>query len=142
MKALLEAIHKTPIIDHHAHNLLQENELEAHSFLSITTEAGGAALQATTSSLSHIRAVKQLAQVLECEPTWEAVTTKTREERKKADQAWAQRCFEGIQTVLIDDGLDSSTVHSYDWHDREYLYRQCYTLGLFKGINRIYSLQM
>lgn len=29
-----------------------------------------------------------------------------------------RKCFEGIHTILMDDGLDSKTVHSYDWHDQ------------------------
>lgn len=120
MEALIEAIHKTPIIDHHAHNLLLPTELAARSFLSITTEASDGALHHTKSTLSHLRAVKQLSQILECEPSWEAVENRIREERRKPKEAWARRCFEGIETVLIDDGLDSSAVHSYGWHDCEY----------------------
>lgn len=117
MDALIHAIHATPIIDHHAHNLLLPTELSARPFLSITTEAADGALPHTKSTLSHLRAVKQLSQILDCEPTWEAVEVRIREERRKPKEVWARRCFEGIEAVLIDDGLDGSTVHSYHWHD-------------------------
>ena len=118
MESLVEVIRQTPIIDHHAHNLLLPTELAQHSLLSITSEAAGPALNHARSTLSHLRAVKQLAHVLSCEPKWEAVEARVDEERGKEDDVWAKKCFEGIETVLIDDGLDISTVHPYSWHDR------------------------
>ena len=120
MDKLLEAIHQTPIIDHHAHNLLLPTELAQHPLLSITSEAAGPALEHAKSTLAHIRAVKQLAQTLGCEPTWEAVEARIEEERGKKHDVWAKRCFQGIETVLIDDGLDESTVFPYAWHDRKF----------------------
>lgn len=121
MEALFEAVYRTPIIDHHAHNLLLLEELSAHEFLSITTEAAGPALAHTGSTLAHMRAVKQLAQVLNCKPTWKVVQKRIDDERNKPDDAWSRRCFEGIETVLVDDGLDGNIVHPYEWHDREYM---------------------
>jgi hypothetical protein len=118
MEALHTAIDTTPIIDHHAHNLLLPQHLEAHNLLSITSEASGRALQNATSTLAHIRAVQQLSEVLGCAATWDDVQAALVERRKESDDAWAKRCFEGIQTVLIDDGLDGSVVHPYQWHDR------------------------
>ncbi|KAI9706115.1 MAG: hypothetical protein M1836_005521 [Candelina mexicana] len=118
MEALTDAIYTTPIIDHHAHNLLLPSEITSEPFLSITSEACGNALKHATSTLAHLRAVKQIAAVLNCEPTWEVVQRRIEEERKVANDAWAKRCFQGIETVLIDDGLDEETVYKYDWHDR------------------------
>lgn len=118
MDNLLYTINSFPIIDHHAHNLLLPEELQARDFLSITTEAEGPALEHATSALSHLRAVKQLSQVLSCTPTWEAVQASIHEARAQSDEAWAKLCLQGIQTILIDDGLDQRTVHPYDWHDR------------------------
>ena len=116
MHELLHALRTTPIIDHHAHNILLPSEQEAHPLLSITTEATGEALQHTYSTLSHIRAVKQLAEILQCEPTWDHVQAGL-DERRNTD-AWVEFCFKGIETVLIDDGLDKKTIHPYNWHDR------------------------
>src|SRR5438046_3658235 len=118
MESLIDSIQKTPIIDHHAHNLLLPSEITAHPFLSITSEAKEQALEYATSTLAHLRAVKQLAEVLGCEPTLEAVLDGVEKEMKKADYNWARRCFFGIETVLIDDGLDENTVHPYNWHDQ------------------------
>ncbi|KAL9034735.1 MAG: hypothetical protein Q9180_005244 [Flavoplaca navasiana] len=115
---LRQCIQNTPIIDHHAHNLLLPTEQECRPLLSITTEAGGDALPDASSTLAHMRAVKQLARVLECEATWEAVQQHLHKKRIEDDELWAKFCFQGIETVLIDDGLDKNTVHPYHWHNR------------------------
>lgn len=117
MASLKTAIQNIPIFDHHAHNLLLPAELSARPSLSITTEAGDGALAYTESSLSHIRAVQQLSDTLNCEATRNSVQNCLEEERSKPDDVWAKRCFEGIETVLIDDGLDEDIVHPFAWHD-------------------------
>lgn len=119
MESLVEAIETTPIIDHHAHNLLIPSEIGAHDLLSITSEANGPALkQGAPSTLAHLRAVHQLGKLLDCDPTWSAVQTAIQRKRNEPDDAWARQCFHGLETVLIDDGLDPANVHPYEWHDR------------------------
>ena len=119
MDDLVEAIENTPIIDHHAHNLLIPSEIRAHDLLSITSEANGLALhQGAPSSLAHLRAVHQLAKLLRCDASWPAVQAAIEKKRQEPDDAWSRQCFHGIETALIDDGLDPSNVHPYDWHDR------------------------
>lgn len=118
METLYEAIQTTPIIDHHAHNLLTPAGIGAHELLSITSEAQGPALKNAKSTLAHIRAVKQLAGFLGCEPNWEDVQKEIGEKRKEPDDAWARECFGGIETVLIDDGLNPRDVLPYIWHNR------------------------
>lgn len=118
MQQLLHTIRTTPVIDHHAHNLLLATEQEAHPLLSITTEATGRALQHTQSTLAHIRAVQQLAEILQCEPAWETVEARLKERKKSDNDSWVKSCFRGIETVLIDDGLDAKTVYPYNWHDQ------------------------
>ena len=108
----------SPIIDHHAHNLLLPDKLTARPLLSITSPAESEALSYTTSTTSHARAVKQLSEILGCADTWDDVQATITKKRKEPDDAWARRCFEGIETVLIDDGLDGKIVHPYDWHNR------------------------
>lgn len=118
MEALIDAIQKNvPIIDHHAHNLLMPSSYTARPFLALTSEASGSALKHVSSTLAHIRAVKQLAGILHCEPNWEKVKIEI-ETKRKEPEAWAQRCFRGIELVLIDDGLDQDTVYPFKWHDR------------------------
>ncbi|KAL8726133.1 MAG: hypothetical protein Q9181_006170 [Wetmoreana brouardii] len=118
MQQLLDCIQTTPVIDHHAHNILLPSEQESHPLLSITTEANGEALQHTPSTLAHMRAVRQLADILECEPTWNTVQSHLQKKRREDSDSWAKLCFRGIETVLIDDGLDTNTVYPYNWHDR------------------------
>ncbi|KAL8688284.1 MAG: hypothetical protein Q9218_005769 [Villophora microphyllina] len=118
IQQLLDCIHSTPIIDHHAHNLLLPLEQESHPMLSMTTEATGEALQQTSSTLAHMRAVRQLAKILDCEPEWDTVCVHLQRKRKEDLVSWARFCFYGIETVLVDDGLDANTVYAYDWHNR------------------------
>lgn len=119
MEELIKTIEDTPIIDHHAHNLLRPSGIGAHDFLAITSEAAGPALkQGAPSTLAHLRAVHQLAKVLNCDSTWDAVQTAIEQKREEPNNAWARQCFHGIETVLIDDGLDPASVHPYKWHDR------------------------
>ena len=118
MDRLVETIKTTPIIDHHAHNILLPSEEQRHPLLSVTSEATGNALQYTSSTLSHIRAVQQLSERLQCEPSWQAVQQQLEQRKKAHGDSWAKECFHGIETVLIDDGLDVNTVHPYHWHNR------------------------
>lgn len=119
METLIKAIHTTPIIDNHAHPLLIPSAQGKHPLLAITTEAGGDAMKATPSTLSHIRAVNQLSSVLGCPATWDDVVKAIETEKAKPDDVWAKRCMEGIETILVDDGLDGKDeVFDYAWHDR------------------------
>ncbi|KAL8832447.1 MAG: hypothetical protein Q9191_000267 [Dirinaria sp. TL-2023a] len=118
MDKLVDAIQSTPIIDHHAHNILLPPEQQRHPLLSVTSEATGDALQYTSSTLAHIRAVQQLSEILQCESAWQTVQEQLEQRRKAPDDTWAKECFCGIETVLIDDGLDADSVHPYHWHNR------------------------
>jgi predicted TIM-barrel fold metal-dependent hydrolase len=118
LRSLSAAIDQTPIIDNHAHPLLKPNALNEHTLLSIATEANGDALNDSWSSLAHIRATRQLSHMLGCEATWEAVKSNINEQRAKSADAWTHRCMQGIETLLLDDGLDGSDeVQNYSWHD-------------------------
>ncbi|TVY21756.1 Protein fluG [Lachnellula arida] len=119
MDDLIKVIHTTPIIDNHAHPLLTPSAQPKHDLLAITTEAHGKAMKATPSSLSHIRAVNQLSEILGCEAKWDAVIKATEIEKARLGHAWAKRCLEGIETILVDDGLDGKDeVFGYQWHDQ------------------------
>lgn len=93
--AFLRAVRTTPIIDNHAHPLLRPAVGYLMPMLSITTEAEGSALDATTTSLSHLRAVRQLADVLGCEPTWNSVSNALDRKREDTDtyENWIKTCL-------------------------------------------------
>ncbi|RDW73534.1 hypothetical protein BP6252_07441 [Coleophoma cylindrospora] len=119
MDDLIRAVRTTPIIDNHAHPLLIPSQHGKYDLLAITTEAGGEALKHTPSSLAHLRAVRQLAEILHCPATWEDVLQAIDVEKAKPGDVWAKRCLEGIETILVDDGLDGrDEVFDYVWHDR------------------------
>ncbi|KAJ0159498.1 Protein fluG [Colletotrichum tanaceti] len=104
---LSHTIQTTPIIDNHAHPLLDPDAIGRYPLLSITTEAHGDAIHASLTSLAHLRAVKQLAKVLRCEPSWEAVVNAIEARRIEDYDAWVAECLDGIEAVLVDDGLDA-----------------------------------
>ncbi|KAI1394318.1 glutamine synthetase/guanido kinase [Hypoxylon trugodes] len=118
-KLLTAAIDNTPLIDNHAHPLLKADSVNKHPLLSIATEANGDALETSKNSLSHIRTVKHLAEVLGCEQTWDAVETGVERKRLESRDGWIKRCFDGIETILIDDGLDiPGQAETCSWHSQ------------------------
>lgn len=115
---VVRAIRRCPIVDNHAHPLLKAEALTKHPLISITTEASGDAIHATSTSLAHIRGVKQLAHVLDCGQTWEAVVAAIEQRRIEDYEDWISECLDGIETILVDDGLDAvDDVHDYAWHN-------------------------
>ncbi|KAH7137004.1 hypothetical protein B0J13DRAFT_560383 [Dactylonectria estremocensis] len=119
--AFLRAVWATPIIDNHAHPLLRPAVGYLMPMLSITTEAEGSALDATITSLSHLRAVKQLAGALGCEPTWKSVSTALDRIREDTDtyEKWIKTCLAGIHSILVDDYLGNvGDNEPYDYFDK------------------------
>ncbi|GAB7352108.1 hypothetical protein MBLNU459_g2606t2 [Dothideomycetes sp. NU459] len=109
-----------PAIDNHAHNLLLPSEQEAYSLLGATTEAQGDAQEDTFTSLPHLRAVRQLRELYGShqDADWKALMDKRHELLTSHHDSLLRTCFEGIHTILMDDGLDGANVHPYDWHDQ------------------------
>ncbi|EAQ85803.1 hypothetical protein CHGG_07056 [Chaetomium globosum CBS 148.51] len=123
--AVARAIRNTPIIDHHAHPLLKPEALSKKPLLAITTGATGNAIDSATTSLPHLRAVRQLASVLGCGYTWESVVAAIEEKRLDCLEDWTADCLFGIETILVDDGLDTEDdAHAYSWHD-DYTRSKC-----------------
>ncbi|KAJ9156503.1 Protein fluG [Pleurostoma richardsiae] len=118
LEELVRVIRSTPIVDVHAHPLLKPEALSRHPLMSITTEASGDAIHAAATSLAHLRGVKQLSQVLGCGQTWEEVVTAVEQRRIEDYEDWISVCLDGIETILIDDGLDNADdVQDFPWHD-------------------------
>ncbi|KAM3084085.1 hypothetical protein ACMFMG_001807 [Clarireedia jacksonii] len=119
MQRLIDAIHTTPIIDHHAHPILKPSARAKYVFKSITTEAVGAAMEATGCSLAHLRACNQLAKVLHCSLSWNDVTKAIEEQTTRLENTWSKRCLQGIEIILLDDGLSiSDEVFDSAGHDK------------------------
>ncbi|GAB1315112.1 hypothetical protein MFIFM68171_05322 [Madurella fahalii] len=123
--AVARAIRSTPIIDNHAHPLLKPDALAKHPLLAITTEATGDAIHSATTSLPHLRGVRQLATRLNCGFTWESVVAAIEEKRLESLEDWIAECLSGIETILVDDGLDDEDdAYPYSWHD-DYTRSKC-----------------
>ena len=125
-----------PVIDHHAHNLLRPHGQKIAEFLSITSEAEGDALEDTPTSLAHLRAARLLRRLydLPSDADWSAIDKKRKEILDEDAEGLIRRCFEGTETVLIDDGLThGDSVEPYYWHDK-------YTRSPCKRIVRIEAL--
>ncbi|KAL2268769.1 hypothetical protein VTJ83DRAFT_3615 [Remersonia thermophila] len=123
--AVARAIRNTPIIDHHAHPLLKLEALAKKPLLAITTEAAGDAMDSATSSLPHLRAVRQLAAALGCGYSWESVVVAIEERRLEGLEDWTAACLDGIETLLLDDGLDDEDdANPLSWHD-DYTRSRC-----------------
>lgn len=115
---LFDAIDACPIIDNHAHPLLKPEYLGKYPLLSITSEAHGDALPDHRNSLPHLRATKQLASLLGCESKWEIVEARIQQLRETDADGWTRKCLSGIETLLLDDGLDKpNEVYEYTWHN-------------------------
>ncbi|KAL9114355.1 MAG: hypothetical protein Q9227_001777 [Pyrenula ochraceoflavens] len=109
-----------PCIDNHAHNLLSPenaNGSPEYPLESIASEAQGAALtDHVSSTLSLIRAVKDLSELFGCAESWEEIK-RVREERIQKDyDGFITKCFEGTHAILMDDGLNEEVVQPYQWH--------------------------
>ncbi|KAI5860284.1 glutamine synthetase/guanido kinase [Durotheca rogersii] len=119
-KQLSAAIDNTPLIDNHAHPLLTRQSVSQHPLLSVASEATGSALEDSRTSLAHFLAVKHLADALGCEETWDAVAASIAQKQLTSDswEAWVKRCLDGIETILLDDGLTvPNKIEHYSWHD-------------------------
>lgn len=119
MENLKYVIRNHPVIDNHAHNLLQVEKISKYDFLTSTTEAHGDALKDTKTSLSHIRAAKQLKELYGSRGNdWGSIESARAAYLERDAEGLIKKCLEGTFTVLMDDGLDQTDVHPYSWHNR------------------------
>lgn len=121
LQDLKTTIRAHPVIDNHGHNILRPRGLKTGDLLTITTEAAGTAAEDTPTSLSHIRAVRQLRKLYElpADATWTDCLQKRKDLLDQDANALTKKCFEGTETVLIDDGLGSEDdLEPFNWHDQ------------------------
>lgn len=121
-------VHSHPVIDNHAHNILKVERADGTAdfpFESITSEAHGSALaDHVQTSLPHIRAIKQLAQLYGCHESVRAVKAARHEWVKRDYRGLIRTCLEGTHTILMDDGLSKQLVEPFQWH-RQFVPRVC-----------------
>lgn len=110
-----------PIIDNHAHNILSAEHALNYSkypLESITSEAHGEALNQARHTIAHHIAVKQLATLFGCQPSWEAIKAARDHWVKNDHEGFVRKCLEGTHTLLLDDLLADVDIEKYSWHDR------------------------
>lgn len=130
---LRHVVRTCPVIDNHAHNLLRPRPLRLSDFLTITSEATWDALRHAPKTLAHMRAARQLRRLykLPADADWDAILKERSHLLDEAPEDLTRRCFEGTQTILIDDGLGNpNDFQPYQWHSQ-------FTLSPCKRIVRI-----
>lgn len=130
---LRHVVNNFPIIDNHAHNLIQPALVDTIPLETITSEAQGRALRDAFKSLPHLRVARQLRRLYECpdDVNWEELLAQCEEWLRTDPERLNQQCFQGVHALLIDDGLSSpDKVLPYHRHNR-------YTKAPSKRIVRI-----
>ena len=134
MDRVVQSIRQTPIIDNHAHPLLKPEAIGRHPLLSIVTEAHGDAIRDSVTTFPHHRATQQLSAVLGCNTTWDSVVAAVEKRRSENYEAWVTQCLGGLQTILLDDGLDNANdVFDFSWHD-SFTHTRCYRIVRIEAV--------
>lgn len=134
LDCLRHLIQTHPLIDNHAHNLLNREaagDYDNYPLESITSEAHGRALGNARSTLPLLRATNQLAELYgyPCD-SWDDVLAAHTRCVQEDYEGLIRRSLEGTHALLLDDLLADEDVESYDWHDR-------FTVSATKRIVRI-----
>ncbi|KKZ60429.1 glutamine synthetase [[Emmonsia] crescens] len=120
--ALRRLIYDHPIIDNHAHNILNADSASNYAkypFEAITSEAQGESLTThAPKSLALIRAVHQLAELFGCTAELSAIKSAREKEIDSDYDGLVRKCLTGTHMLLIDDGLPEGDMESYSWHDK------------------------
>lgn len=134
LDSLRHLIQTHPLIDNHAHNLLNRDaasDYDSYPLESITSEAHGRALQNARSTLPLLRATNQLAELYGTPCTsWDDVLAAHNRCVQEDYDGLIHRCLEGTHALLLDDLLSDEDVESYDWHNR-------FTVSATKRILRV-----
>ncbi|MFQ3664121.1 MAG: amidohydrolase family protein [Chloroflexaceae bacterium] len=115
---MLQLDHLT-IVDHHAHNLLRPEALNGFSLAAAFTEGYDAAI--LTRHVQHTlffkRSMRQLADLLGCAPSLEALQTLR---DQLGYEPVAQRLFDagGFAALILDDGFTPDRIMPTPWHER------------------------
>ncbi len=108
-----------PVVDQHAHNILRPDELTPVDYVAAFTEAGDdeAANDQVRETLFFRRSLRDIAQLLGCEPNLEAILA----ERGRVGFEEAARRFIAaahVEALLLDDGFLAGRILPVAWHGR------------------------
>lgn len=109
-----------PLIDNHAHNILQgyDPSIEYPREM-LVSEATGDALNDSVYSLAHLRMLKHLAQFLNlpADASWQTIQATA----KAVDyESFCKDLIQaaGTQLILFDDGFANEQCNPTSWHNR------------------------
>jgi predicted TIM-barrel fold metal-dependent hydrolase len=106
-------------IDQHAHNLLTDSAAARYPYPAAFTEGydGEIVNHHARHSLFYRRSVREIAQLLECEPEEEAIVERRRE---LGLEKLTQRCFSAskLEAVFLDDGFLPDEILPVEWHQQ------------------------
>jgi len=110
-----------PALDQHAHNLLKPEAVEAGSYAEAFTESNDLAgfQHHARQTLFFRRSLRDIASLLECEASEEAILSRRRE---LGIEKLAALCFQAahLSAVFLDDGFLPQEILPWDWH-RQFL---------------------
>ncbi|CAG8898845.1 unnamed protein product [Penicillium egyptiacum] len=112
-----------PLIDHHAHNLLNcESATDHHNYplAAITSSADGRALENARTSLPSLRATAQLSELYgrPC-ADWNDIQSAHDQSSREDYSALIQKSLSGTHALLLDDYFsDDEDIELSSWHDR------------------------
>ncbi|PYH49674.1 extracellular developmental signal biosynthesis protein FluG [Aspergillus saccharolyticus JOP 1030-1] len=122
LASLRQLVQTYPLIDNHAHNLLNKSNAcnyEKYAFEQITSEAQGIALENAPHTLPLQRAAHQLATLYDSPSNdWDRVKEARDQWVKRDYDELIRRCLEGTHSLLLDDLLTDEDIEPFDWHDR------------------------
>jgi len=106
-----------PAIDHHAHNLVKPDALEADFFPGAFTESNDPVVvrQHARHTLFYLRSLRDIAELIDCAPSEETILARRRE---LGPERLAARCFQAsnLSAVFLDDGFMTDRILPWTWH--------------------------
>src|ERR1051325_6707125 len=108
-----------PAVDQHAHNVLREEVAGSIPFPSFFSEGSGSAILAhhARGSLFFRRSIREIASLLGCPPSEEAIVSRRRE---LGLERLTELCFgaANLEAILLDDGFMAKLTQPVSWHGR------------------------
>lgn len=108
-----------PAIDQHAHNLVRPEVMDTTPYPAAFTEGYDPRIinQHARSTLCYHRSLRDIALLLDCEPTEEAIGLRRAE---LGLEELTQRCFDAanLEAIYLDDGFLPDTILPWDWHQQ------------------------
>ncbi|MDJ0726366.1 MAG: amidohydrolase family protein [Prochloraceae cyanobacterium] len=108
-----------PLIDHHAHNLLEPEVFRQYPYSAAFSEGSDPPIidYHARQTLCYRRSLRDIGALLQCEPT-EAAILERRE--KLGIERLTQLCLSrsNIQSIFLDDGFQAEQILPLEWHQK------------------------